>query len=70
MSAHMRNIEPEVDISSSQAGPPSGGIRTPTTHKTFKPKFVLPTGSAGTKMEQRLRNDQPVTNPTWARTNP
>jgi hypothetical protein len=34
-----------------------------STHKTFNPKFVLPTKCAGIKMEQRLR-EQPIMAPT------
>jgi hypothetical protein len=32
-----------------------------TTHKTFNPKFVLPTRCTGIKMEQRLEEKQPIT---------
>lgn len=47
-------LETESDTSCRQAGLPEERGRRPPTHKTFNPKFVLPTRRAGTKMEQRL----------------
>ena len=50
-------MEPEEDTSYSQRGPPppSGGIRTPPTHKTFCPKVILSIRNIGLSIEQRLR---------------
>jgi hypothetical protein len=48
-------METEVPIICSQVGTPVKAQGQQPTHKTFDPKFVLPTRSAGTKVEQRLR---------------
>jgi hypothetical protein len=55
------DIETEVATSCSQSRLLVEGWGQQHTHKTFNPKFVLPTRCTGIKMEQRLKNSQPMT---------
>lgn len=48
------DIYPEEVISCSQAGTPSGEIRTLAHLQTFDPNFVLFKRNTGTKLGQRL----------------
>lgn len=68
-------MEPEVATSCNEMGIPVKGEGQQPTHKTFDPKFVLPTRSVVIKMEQRFRewptSDWPNLKPTpWERVNP
>jgi hypothetical protein len=46
-------MDPEVATSCSQAGLSMERSEHPTSYKAFDPKFILPTGSSGAKIEQR-----------------
>jgi hypothetical protein len=69
------DMEPEETTSSSQTGPPVEGWGHQLTYKTLDPKLVLSQRTAGTKMEQRLKewptSDWPILRPIpWTDTNP
>ena len=50
---NLKRIPPKVR----EDPPPSGGIRTPPTHKTFCPKVILSIRNIGLSIEQRLRKE-------------
>jgi hypothetical protein len=66
-----RDVETEVSTSCILVGLPVEGGGHQPIHKTFDPKFILPTSCSGIKIERRLKewptNDWPNLRPSHAR---